>query len=850
MILRLALLLCPPEFRREYADQVAADAAESGSVWSTAFDVARTGIAMRFETLGRELARAARSLSRAPLFSGIVILTLALAISVNAAVFGIFDAVVHQSLPVAGADRLVLLCAGSCQGQISNPDIAEVAKSARSFTDVSAYQMLGQTLTGIGRPSKVEVGVASPNVFTGLGIKAEVGTLFDGGLSSSTDDVVVSHKFWVDRLGEDRNVVGRTIVLDDTPHRILGVAPNDAAFPTPFIPPTPNLFAVWEVLRPSTFVRGPGAFNDWAFARLAPGATIASANADLRRIVSGIAAEHPADERGLSIKAVGLRQWYASSPERTLLLAFFAAFAILLIACANVANLMLARTTARRHEYAIRAALGAWRSRIVGELTAEIVVLTSVALVLGLAVASFELRLAGGFGIVFAGVRPAIGSLAVLLTLAAVVVAICAGGILPAYFSTGTNLESTIRGGGRGAPVARLSFFRAALSVAEIALAFSVVVTSVLLFKGFLGYAYPDLGANANHVYSTEATLFADRYKSDAARAAFAQTLSKQLARLPGVVASTIALGTPLTADGSDGGPFRLIDHAYAPGKAEDGTLSQVMPNYFSVLEIPLVAGRSFAPYDRLGSAPVAILSHALSVRLFHGNAVGRRILLERPDKSYRAATIVGIAGDVHPWGMPAGDTTIYVPFMQWPGHIAQIVVRAQASNGDDGSLDRRVGNAIASADPREAVDMLFSWQWLLAARAQPEHTGAILLAMLAGVAFLLALAGIYGVVSYGVEQRWHEFGVRMAVGATPGCILKDVLGKAMGLALLGIATGITLTALCSRFIASQIYPASPFDLPVFVVVAVCVAATLLLASWIPARRATRLDPSSTLRYE
>ena len=849
-VIELALLLCPREFREGYRRDM-----RSGHGARDAFDVARTGIALRFESLARDAAFALRTLRKSPLFVAIAVGTLALAISINAVVFAALNGIALKSLPFVQPQRLVMLCyrpvSQGC-GQLDNGVIGTYKKSAKTLNGIAAFQYYSMTLLGHGAPQALLAYASSPNTFQVLGVKPELGTFFDP--THWYGRVVLSDELWRSSFGANPRVVGSIANFGGSRFMVAGVAPPGTYMPTPGTAPQPAR-TFWVAFPPNSFDK-LGGYNDWAFARLAPGVGASSAAADVDRVTAQIVARYPVQEKGLSIAAVSFTSFYYADERTFLLLMLAAAFAVLLIACANVANLVLVRCVSRSPEFALRNALGATRSRILKQVTVEIGLLSIAGGAFGLLLAWLELRAFGAVGsaILLPDIANApIDGRVVAFVFGTILAASLLAGVIPAILSTRRDLAETLKPAGRSGDGSGTKRLRIALGAAQVALAFAVIVGSGLLYRSFSTLANAPLGIQTHGLYYTRVSMQGFRFHRPGSRQTFLRSAIARIGALPGVESVAAARPNPYLYDGPEGDTFKLPGQTYTNGTAPHALLTQITPGYFDTLGVRMIAGRQFARSDAAGSQPVAIIDEHLARRYFGGrNPVGAQILApvvnraNPADETYSPVTIVGVVSDVRPFG-EQDEPRLYVPQAQSPSELAQIFIRMRTA---DPQLRSHVAAAVAAANPTVALDQFGSLQDRIGEIVAPEKSTAGVAAIVACIALLLALAGIYAIVVYSAHQQRHEFGIRMALGAVRRDIVRVVLGTALAIAAFGIVGGVVLAALGSRLISGQISNVSPFDPLTFSASVVLVAASVLIASLLPAFEASRLDPAVTLRYE
>jgi putative ABC transport system permease protein len=851
-LLALALLLCPREFREGYRRDL------SDLSTHDVFDVARAGVTLHWEALVRDLTIAFRSLSKARLFAFVSVMSLALAISVNAVVFAAMQAVSSKPLPFVHPQSLAFLCPkpmGDECAQIDNGVIGTYARNGKTLSGVAAFQYFPETLTGHGVPEAMLAYASSVNVFQVLGVRPELGTFFDA--KHWFGRVVLSDALWRMAFGADPHVVGKVISLDGARWIVTGVAPAAATMPAPGPPASPA--SVWLPLPPASFTAF-GQFNDWAFARIAPGAAMAQASSDVRRMTGQIVSQHPVQEKGLAVTAVPFASLYFAQTRQFLLLLLAAALAVLLIASANVANLVLMRSLARGGELAVRSALGAGRARILRQIAVEIGVLAVAGGALGLLLAWMELRglAAAGWQFVLSGVeRASIDPVVAAWTFAVMLAATLGAGFVPALLATRRNLNERLRPAGKGGDRRSAGTLRFALGAAQIALAFAVVVSSGLLYRNFLAAASTDPGIATKNVYWATLDLTAPKFNTKmhgtGPRAAFLSAVLARIRALPAVEGTAAVRPNPYVGDlGTEGFAFGLPGRSYPSGTHPGAVLTQITPGYFRLLHVPVIAGRPFSDRDTAGSPRVAIVDQTFAQTYFpNEDPVGREVLEPDPGGAahyFVPATIVGVARNISVLGRQ-DNPRLYVPQYQIPSSGAEVFVATRVTDPD---LRREVAAAVAAVDPNEALEDFGSLQSSIDANyIAPRRTVAEIVGIVAIIALLLALAGVYAIMAYSVEQQRHEFGIRMAIGATGGDLLRRVLRSALTIAGGGIALGVVLAAAGARVLESSLSRVMPaFDPSTFCVVLVLVVLSTLLASAVPAMRASRVDPAAVLRYE
>jgi putative ABC transport system permease protein len=867
-----AIALCPPGFRREYgaamredfAHAIAAEHTLHGWFGTIAYgceaivDLLTTALREYAAMFFRDFVYAFRALRKTPSFSAIVILTLALAIGANAAVFSILHAVVLEPLPYAQPERLVSLDAhlvqlGARPWVFALPEFAELVRETPEIGSAAAFTHVSATLTGRGAPRKLDGEEATPGLFTTLGVAPLLGRFAQASDAArgAAKTVVISEAVYRRDFGANPRAVGLFAVLNGDSYRIIGVAPASFAQPSPGVGFNPVDY--WTVLpmdgAGTEYDRGYHAFN--VVARLAPGASLAATQTTVASVIAGIVARHPADDTGFSVSVSTLTDSLVGN-VRTVLFALFAAVAgVLLVACANVANLLLSRAASREREFSVRIAIGASRGRIIAQLLVETFVLAVVGGVIGIGFAYLGIA-------AFVASNPpnipranlvSVDGAAILYTFCVVTFCTLAAGLAPAFTSSHRDVALALKSAGRGGDASRGARARSILVATEIAMTLALVIAAGLVVRSFLSLATQPLGFDARDVRIVGVVNLPDRrYTTIQSQNAFYARALARIERLPGVVDASWADSIPFSTN-RIGTTFELRGQHYAPGHNPDATLAPIDPGYFNVLRTAQRAGRLFTENDRMSSEPVAIVNETF-VRNFFG---GRTPLgaFVTPDistgpGSAPARRIVGVVADVRERFNRAADSEIYVPMAQVPFDSAWLVVRSQP--GVDPSS--AVASVISSMDPLLPKPATVSMESRLATSVAVQRLTVAALVTLALVALALSIAGVFAVVSYGVTQRTHEFGVRMALGADARQIIRMVVSGAMRLAVLGIVCGLLVAAAATRLLTDQLYETQPLDPLTFGTVTVLVLAAALVAALVPARRATRVDPIVALRYE
>jgi putative ABC transport system permease protein len=820
------------------------------------------------ETFLQNLRHGLRTLAKSPGFTTVAILTLALGIGANAAIFSVINAVLLQPLSYPNPDRLVELELSSPQG---NGDITSIPKfnvwrvQTQVFDSVAAYDFGGPgiNLTGSDRPEQIKGIRVSADYFRVFGAPMEIGRTF-----SAEEDrpggpavAVISNGLWRSRFGGDSGIINRTIDLGGEPYVIIGVlGPTFTSDPKSDI---------WLPLKPDPNSVDQGHYLR-ATARLKPGVTIAQAQAAMKLAAEQFNRKFPNSPEmgpGATFTAVPLRDSVIGEVRFGLLLLFGAVALVLLIACVNVANLLLARATIRRREMAIRSALGAGRSRLIWQLLTESLLLSLGGAVLGLGLGYLGVRALLAMN---PGGIPRIGEhgtgvsldwRVLAFTFAAAMLTGILFGLVPALSASRLDINNTLReSGSRAGSGMRHNKVRSILVITEMALALILLVGAVLLIRTFGALRGVDPGFDAHNVLTMEMSLGGARFEKAATVDQLERDGRQRLESLPGV--TTAALTCCLPLEGGFGLPFTIEGQPPKEGPYNGGAgWISVSPRYFDVFRIPIVKGRVFADRDNGAGPRVAIVNKEFAKKFFpKGDALGSRITIGKgvgPEFDEPPREIVGIVGDVHQGSLDQPPAPMmYVPTAQVNDGVvalnnrigaAQWVVRTKLQPF---SLSADIQRELREASGGLPVAHIRSMQQVVGESTARNDFNMTLLTIFAGVALLLAAIGVYGLMAYSVQQRTQEIGVRMALGAGPHQVRRMVVIQGMQLALVGIILGIVSSLALARLMKSMLYGVKSWDPVTIVVVTILLSSVTLLAAYLPAKRASRVDPMVALRYE
>jgi putative ABC transport system permease protein len=792
----------------------------------------------------QDLRYAFRTLIKQPGFTLIAIVTLALGIGANTAIFSVVNAVLLRPLPFRESDRLVMIwhhgaaAAGGDRTPLAVADLLDLRAQSHSFEGIAAIQYAALNYSNGEVPLQVRGVNVTSNFLTVLGVGVQLGRDFQ-----TTDEaangpatVIIGDQFWRTQFAADPNVVGRTINLNGVSTNIIGVMPPQLNFPRPEI-------QMWRALRVQQPTRR-GPYFLTGVARLKPAVKIEQALADTKNAKSSF------ENNNFTVNLLSVNDFIVGEVRPALIALLVAVTFVLLIAAVNVANLTLVRSASRAKEISIRSALGASRTRLVQRLLTESLLLAIAGGVVGALCAVWGVSLLLKFA---PDTLPRVDQIRVdgFVLLWTAIVSILTGvifGLVPAWQNSRSNLNDVLRDGGRGSTESSARRRgRAVLVVTELALAVMLVTGAGLLIKSLWRLQHVDAGINSERVLTMQFSLRGQRYREERAVSEFAERFLSQTQTLPGVHAVAISNSLPPNETDFSSG-FVLEGQAASASSTQIAYFTMVSPDYFRVLGIPLKSGRVFSATDSPDAPRVALINETLQRGYFSGqDPVGRRINTGS-EREPVWSTIVGVVGDVKYNGLAdAVQPAIYYPIAQNPTW-GSIVIKTDLA--DPLSLTAAVRNEVRKIDPDLPLTNVMTMEDRLSdAVAQPRFR-TTLIALFAVVALILACVGIYGVISYSVTLRTHEIGIRMALGAQTGDVLTMVIRQAIVLAVIGIALGLSASYALTSLMSKLLFGVQPTDPATFVLTAAILSITALLASYLPARRATKIDPLEALRYE
>jgi putative ABC transport system permease protein len=818
------------------------------------------------ETLLQDIRHARRMLAQSPMFTIVAVSALALGIGANTAIFSVVNGILLQPLPYRDADRLVRLVLTFPNGNgntVSIPKFMAWKENTQAFDSMCAYDFSGPglNLSGVSTPEQVKGIHVSAEFFRVFDAQAAIGRVF-----SPQEDrpggprlAVMSHGLWVRRFGGDPGAIGRVIVLNGEPFTVTGILRQSFRS----YPPA-DLFLPLQADPNST---NQGHYLS-AAARLKPGVTLEAARSQMKVAAERFRQANPnVMGKEESASAVPFQESMVGDVRRPLYILLGAVALVLLIACANVANLLLARATDRAREIAIRGALGAGRWRIVRQLLTESLLLAAAGGAAGCALGAWGARalvaLAPGNlprAAEFADAR-LLDWRVLLFTMAVAMLTGVLFGFFPALQISRTDVSSTLKESGSRSGTGRHHYARNALVVVELAMAVVLLVGAALLIRTFASLRQVNPGFHASRVLSFETSLAGEKYRTTERVALLTKDLVRRVESVPGVLAAANVPFLPL--EGGFGLGFNIVGRPLGPGQQSTGGAGwmYVSEGYFKVLEIPLLRGRVFTERDARGTPPVVVINESFAKKYWpKGDPLGQRIEIGKgmgPDFAEEPREVVGIVGDVKEAGLgnPAPEV-MYIPLAQLKDSFTMLnnkiipmtwIVKTAV---EPLSLSAAVQKQVLASDGQLAVAHMRAVDQVVSEATARQDFNMTLLSVFAAVALLLAAIGVYGMLSYSVQQRSQEIGIRLALGAQNGDVLRMIVRQGMILAGLGVALGLAGALGLARLLTALLYGVKPNDPATFAAVAAVLALTALLACWIPARRATRVDPLAALRYE
>ena len=800
------------------------------------------------ESLIKDIRYGIRSLLKRPGFTAIAVITLALGIGANTTLFSFVNGILLRPLPYRDPGQLVILDETSPkQGiksfAVSYPNFLDWREQNHVFEDIAAYQPNSSSVVGAGEPEQIPGARISYSLFELLGVAPQLGRTMtaEEDRPETNNVVLISHSLWQRRFASAENVIGQNLSVNGRAVTIIGVMPAGFRFPQ-----TAELW-VPMALNEKLYTRNDHGLS--AIARLKPNVTLEQAQAEMNNIALRIEEQHPVTNEGMGVNVFSLRDRLVGDYRSALLILLGVVGFVLLIACANVANLLLSRSSARHQEFALRAALGASRGRIVRQMLTESALLSLLGAFLGvlLAVWGKNLLLAAIPGEMPFWMKFDLDLRVLGFTFAISFLTAMVFGIAPALQGSRTDLNEALKEGGRSRGGAH-NRLRGLLVVVEVALSLVLLVGAGLMVRSFTKLQRVDAGINPEHVITVEVPLSRAKYPKEAQQSAFFQQLMARVGTLPGASSAAAVSDLPLM-----GGWGRSLTVEGRPvlsvGQAPMINHAVVTPNYFHTMGIALREGRDFTDADSAGTERVTIVDERLARQYWPGaSPLGKRIRFGPPESNEPWHTIIGVAGAVRNEGLDRESRqSIYVPYLQIPVRGMTVAVR---TSGDPGSLAGAIRKEVLALDKDQPVTNVLTMDEIVSRSVWQQRFYTMLFGIFAVLALVLAAVGIYGVMSYAVTQRTQEIGIRMALGARAIDVLQLIIRNGMTLISIGLVIGLVGAVALTRLLTTLLFGITPTDKLTFVTVSAILTVVALVACYLPARRATKVDPLEALRYE
>ncbi|MBO0862196.1 MAG: ABC transporter permease [Chloracidobacterium sp.] len=809
----------------------------------------------------QDLRYGARMLLRQRAFTIAAVIALALGIGANTAVFSVVNAVLLRPLPYQNSDRLAMIWGNFLtfhmeQLRAKAAEYVDYRDQTRSFETVAAFSVDNFNFTGGPQPDRVAGARITANLFPMLGAKAAQGRsiLPEENQPGRDNVVVVSHSFWQNRLGADASIIGRSVRLDDRNYTVIGVTPAGFEFPHPsfnFAEPVefwvPLAFTTEQIAQRQR----PGYLN--VIGLLKPNVTIEQARAEMAALGQRFEREHldyrgpKNSDMGWRITVMPLQEQIVGNSRRALLVLFAAVGLVLLIACANAANLLLMRATVRQKEMAIRAAIGGRRLRLIRQLLTESLLIAAMGAAGGLALAWVGVKALVALG---PGNLPRLHEINVdgrvlFFTLALSILTGLIFGLAPALQASRPDLRQTLKEGGAAATRGR-HWLRNLLVIGEVAISMTQLVGAGLMLNSFVRLQRVNPVVNAGKLLSVQIDLPETRYPKAAQASTFFQELIRRVESLPGVESASLSTVQPLSGVAIND-PFSIEGRPLDFNNALVAGWQYVTPNFFRTLGIPIVAGRDFTERDTSDTSGAAIINEAMARRYFpNEDPIGKRLTLGLPRPPW--LTIVGVVKDIPHRGLESkAEPDWYLSYLGQPRRYAYLMARA---SGDPASLAAAIRSQVLAIDKDQPVTAIRTINEVIASTTAPRRFNTLLLAIFAAVALALAATGVYSVISYSVTQRTQEVGVRIALGAQPGDVIRLILKQGLTLTFIGVAAGIFGAIAAARVMSGLLYGVAATDPVTFAAISLLLAIVAMLACYLPARRAAKIEPIAALRHE
>jgi putative ABC transport system permease protein len=813
------------------------------------------------ETLWQDLRYGVRMLLKHPGFTFIAVLTLALGIGVNTALFSVVNAILLRPLPYAEPERLVQVYEGNAQQgydrfSFSLANFVDHRDQQSGFEQMAAYYRWNANLTGAGEPERVQVAIVSASFFPLLRVQPLLGRGFltEEETPGKNNVVVLSYGLWQRRFGGDPGILNQSVNLSGNVCTVVGVLPADFQFPDPFgSNPLSEAAPKVDLLRPIGYdpknLGDRGSHFLQVLARLKPGVELTQAQTELRAIAGRLEQQYPDRNKGWTVNVFALQDEVVRNVRPVLLLLLAAVAFVLLIACANVSNLLLARAAARQKEMAIRLALGAPRARLLRLLLTESLLLALAGGAVGLALAYCAMR-------AFISFSPAnvprtneihLDGIALLFTFGTTLATSVAFGLLPTLQASKPGVNTTLKEGGRQAVNRARPRTRGLLVVAEVALSLLLLIGAGLMIRTFISFQRVNPGFRTDNLLTMKLALPSKKYPKPEQQVAFYKQVIERVRALPGVLGVGAVSDLPL----AEGGFFAFIIEGRASASPQDDPSAvwrAITPDYFRTMGMQLRRGREFTEHDQPGTVEVIVINETMAASFWPGeDPIGKRIqIYDLQPMPWRE--IVGVVNDTKEAGLGAPTRPeIYVPFSQRPRTAMTLIAHTAARPEQLAGVMRA---AVQTVDPEQPVFRVSTMEQFFSAEVAVPRATMFLLGALAVAALILAAVGIYGVMAHAVTQQTHEIGIRTALGATQRDVLRLVVGQGMTLTLIGVVIGLAGAFALTRLMTSLLFGVSATDPATFTIIALLLTGVALFACYIPARRATKVDPLAALRYE
>jgi len=799
------------------------------------------------ETLLRDVRYGVRTLLRNRGFSVVAIVALALGIGANTAIFSVVNAVLLRPLAFEQSDQLVMvwekrLQLGRIRNNVSPPDFNDWRAQNKVFEDMAAFSSRGFNLTTSGEPERIQGAEVSPGLFPILRTKPRLGRFFDADEDKGTDNpvVIISSGLWQRHFGSDPEIAGKSIKLNDKAYTIVGVTPADFVFPN-------RRSEAWiPLMLAKEDAANRAGHNLNVVARMKPNVTLQEARTEMDAIAAQLEQQYQVNT-GHGANVFPLYEEVVTSVRPALLILIGAAGFVLLIACANVANLLFARSASRSREIAIRTALGAKRSRVVRQLLTESVLLSITGGVIGvlLALWGLDLLLAIGENTIPRAKEIKLDGSALGFSL---LISIATGlifGLVPALQTSKPDMNEDLKEGSRSASGSiRRNKTRSLFVIAEVAICLVLLIGAGLMIKSFAKLINVSPGFNPENVLAVNVALSGSQYRDPAAIGSFYQRVVEQLSSLPGAKSAAVVTALPMA--GSFGGRYFGIEGRppQPPGQGFNARINVATPGYFETMNIPLIEGRDFDSRDVRGAPDVIILNQEAVRRFWPDESpIGQRVTVDN-----KTRTVIGVVGDVKQSGLDIDITPeMFWAYNQVPVPFGTLIVRTA---GDPAAITSSVRGAMQQIDKDLPLYGIKTVNDVISDSVAPRRLNMLLLGIFAGLALVLAAVGIYGVISYSVSQRTREIGIRMALGASHNNVMKLVVGEGMSLAVIGVAIGLVASFFLTRLLSTLLFGVSTTDTITFAAISLLLTGVSIVASFVPARRAMKVDPMVALRYE